>query len=72
MTEFESLDIAIQMLFLAGKHFYPITHDITRAAIDAEFDGLRYPSYFSMLRTGIMPFETTLGISHRRVSQWPP
>jgi hypothetical protein len=28
-----------------------------------------YPSYFSLLRTGAMPFETAYGISHRRLPQ---
>ena len=29
-----------------------------------------YPSYFSMLRNGVKPFETTYGISHRRIPQY--
>lgn len=68
-TEFESLDMAVHMLFLAGNHSYEITRDIARAVHAAEFDGLVYPSYFSLLRTGGMPFETTYGISHRRIPQ---
>jgi hypothetical protein len=66
-TEFESLDMAVHMLFLAGKHAYSITRDIALAAHKAGFDGLVYPSYFSLLRTGGMPFETVLGMSHRRI-----
>jgi hypothetical protein len=66
-TEFESLDMAVHMLFLAGKHSYVITREIALAARSAGYDGLVYPSYFSLLRTGGMPFETTFGISHRRV-----
>jgi hypothetical protein len=69
VTEFESLDMAVHMLFLAGKHSYEITREIARAAHAAGYDGVVYPSYFSLLRTGGMPFETTYGISHRRVPQ---
>jgi hypothetical protein len=69
-TEFESLDLAVHMLFLAGKHSYEITREITLAAHAAGFDGLIYPSYFSMLKAGTMPFETTYGISHRRIKQY--
>ena len=68
-TEFESLDMAVHMLFLAGKHSYDITRDIARAVHAARYDGIVYPSYFSLLRTGGMPFETSYGISHRRFSQ---
>lgn len=69
VTEFDSLDMAVHMLFLAGAHAYPITREIARAAHSAGFDGLVYPSYFSLLRTGAMPFETAYGISHRRFKQ---
>jgi len=69
VTEFESLDMAIHMLFLAGKHSYEITREIARAAHAAAYDGLVYPSYFSLLRTGGMPFETAYGISHRKFPQ---
>ncbi len=67
MTEFESLDMAVHMLFFAGKHSYEISRAIAVAAKSAAFDGLIYPSYFSSLRTGAMPFETSYGISLRRV-----
>jgi len=66
VTEFESLDMAVHMLFLAGEHAYEITRDIAVAAREAGYDGLIYPSYFSLLRTGTMPFETRYGISVRR------
>lgn len=66
VTEFESLDMAVHMLFLAGKHTYGIIREIALAARKAGFDGLIYPSYFSLIRLGIMPFQTTYGISHRR------
>lgn len=70
VSEFESLDLAVTMLFLAGEHSYPITRDIAWAARCAGFDGLVYPSYFSLLRNGVKPFETTYGISHRRIPQY--
>lgn len=69
VTEFESLDMAVHMLFLAGKHSYEIARDIARAAHSVGYDGVVYPSYFSLLRSGGMPFETTYGISHRRVPE---
>lgn len=68
VTEFDSLDMAVHMLFLAGEHSYEITREVARAAQAAGYDGLVYPSYFSLLRTGGMPFETTLGMSLRRIS----
>jgi len=66
VTEFESLDLAVHMLFLAGKHAYEITRAVAAAARDAGFDGLIYPSYFSLLRTGAAPFATIYGISIRK------
>lgn len=66
VTEFESLDMAVHMLFLAGNHAYGIIREIAHAAKKAGFNGLIYPSYFSLIRLGVMPFQTTYGISHRR------
>ncbi|WP_174902155.1 RES family NAD+ phosphorylase [Burkholderia pseudomultivorans] len=66
VTEFESLDMAIHMLFLAKSHSYDISRDIAIAARNASFDGVIYPSYFSLLRTGGRPFETVYGLSLRR------
>ena len=66
-NEFESLDMAVHMLFLAGGHSYEICNAIAIAAAEYGYDGLVYPSYFSLLQTGQIPFETTLGISHRRI-----
>ncbi|MDT8999985.1 RES family NAD+ phosphorylase [Paucibacter sp. APW11] len=66
VTEFESLDIAIHMLFLARSHSYDISRAIALAAKDAGFDGLIYPSFFSLVRTGGHPFETAYGLSLRR------
>lgn len=70
ITEFESLDMAIHMLFLAGKHSYDITRNVATVARNAGFDGLIYPSYFSLLRLGAMPLRTTYGLSHRRIPQF--
>lgn len=70
VTEFESLDLTVHMLFLAGKHSYPIARNISRAAASAGFDGIIYPSYFSLLRLGAMPFQTTYGLSHRIIPQF--
>ena len=69
VTTFESLDMAVHMLFLAGKHSYQIAREIALGVHNAGFDGIIYPSYFSLLRTGGMPFETVYGISHRRMEQ---
>lgn len=66
VTEFESLDMAIHMLFLAKSHSYEISREIAVAARRAGFDGAIYPSYFSLLRTGGRPFETAYGLSLRR------
>lgn len=66
VTEFESLDMAIHMLFLARSHSYEISRAISLAAKHAGFDGLIYPSFFSLIRTGGHPFETAYGLSLRR------
>jgi hypothetical protein len=65
VTEFESLDMALHMLFLAGRHSYEVSREIANAAHKCGFDGLVYPSYFTLLRTGATPFETIYGLSHR-------
>lgn len=67
-TEFESLDIAVHMLFLAGDHAYDICREIALHVRSAGFDGIVYPSYFSLVRTGAMPFDTIYGISIRRIA----
>jgi len=69
VTEFESLDLAVHMLFLAGKHSYEISREIARAARSEGFDGIIYPSYFSLLRNGVMPFPAIYGISTRLIPQ---
>lgn len=65
----ENLDHAMVMLFLAGSHAYPVSRAIARAAHDAGYDGLVYPSFFSMLRNGVQPFESYLGLSKRSIPQ---
>lgn len=69
-TEFESLDMAVHMLFVAGQHAYPITQQIAISAQQAGFDGIIYPSFFSRMRTGIFPFDTVYGISVRRIPEY--
>jgi hypothetical protein len=69
VTEFESLDLAIYMLFLAGKHSYEISRAIALHAKKNGLDGIIYPSYFSMLRTGSLPIETAYGLSLRRYAR---
>jgi len=39
---------------------------IAIAAKGSGFDGLIYPSYFSLVRTGARPFDTAYGLSVRR------
>ncbi|MGN6603618.1 MAG: RES family NAD+ phosphorylase [Ginsengibacter sp.] len=68
-SEFESLDMAIHFLFLAGKHSYPICREIARKIQEQGYDGIVYPSYFSYVRTGAFPFETVYGISIRQIAQ---
>jgi hypothetical protein len=65
-TEFESLDMAVHMLFLAGKHSYDISREIARATRKAGFAGMIYSSYFSLVLTGAVPFQTAYGRSVRR------
>ena len=65
VTEFESLDLAVYMLFLAGEHSYEITRKISIAASNAGFHGVIFPSYFGYLRLGCNPFETTYGLMNR-------
>lgn len=65
VTSFESLDMAVHLLFLASNHAYPLTRAIASTATVAGFDGILFPSYFSMLRTGQPFLETAYGLSTR-------
>ena len=68
----EDLDHAMVMLFLAGPHAYPTSRAIACAACDKGFDGLIYPSFFSMLRNGVYPFESYFGLSVRSIPELRP
>ncbi len=70
VSEFERLDLAVNMLFLAGPHSYEICRSIAKAACEANFDGIIYPSYFSMVRSGSIPYEATWGLAHRGIVQF--
>jgi len=65
-TEFESLDLSVLMLFLANQHAYKVLQKLSNFIKASGFDGIIYPSYFSMLKTGNLPFETVIGMSNRR------
>jgi hypothetical protein len=67
VTEFESLDLTIHMLFLAGDYSYDISREIAISASKKGFDGIIYPSYFSLIRTGAEPYPTIYGMSIRRL-----
>ena len=54
-TPFESLNIAMQFLFAAESHSYPITQAISEAALRKGFDGIWYPSYFSLVKENSVP-----------------
>lgn len=66
VSSFESLDMAVHLLFFAPSDSYPITRAIANAAVQAGFDGIIFPSYFSLLRTGSPFLETAYGLSTRR------
>ena len=68
----EDLDHAMVMLFLAQPHAYPISRAIACAARDAGYDGLLYPSFFSMLRKGGQPLESYFGLSNRTIPELRP
>ena len=71
--EFESLDLAVHMLFYAPEHSYPSSRAIAIAAMTSGFDGIVYPSYFSQVRSGLMPAETIgYGISIRNAARHFP
>jgi hypothetical protein len=48
VTEFDSLDMAVHMLFHAAPHSYAACRAIATAPSRAAYDGVAYPSYFSM------------------------
>ena len=68
-TEFDSLDLAVLFVFLAGKHAYDIARSFADAADVVGYDGIVYPSYFSRARSGAETVETVYGLSGRRIEQ---
>jgi len=67
VDEFNSIDLAMHFLFLAGEHSYPICSRIAHSIKNEGYDGIIYPSYFSFIRTGATPFETINGMSVRHL-----
>lgn len=67
-SEFESLDMAVHMLFMDGKNSYEVSKEIAVAIKNAGLDGIIYPSYFSSIQTGAQPLETIGGVSIRMLS----
>ncbi|MGV6875985.1 hypothetical protein ACUSIJ_25275 [Pseudochelatococcus sp. B33] len=57
--------MAIHLLFLAASHSYPVSRAIAAAAVQGGFDGILFPSYFSLLRTDQPFLETAFGLSTR-------
>jgi hypothetical protein len=64
-TSFESLDLAVSMLFSAGEHSYPICRKIALHAFKYGYNGIIYPSYYSSLRMGTSALPTYRGIPIR-------
>lgn len=54
-TPFDDMDTAIKYLFSAGPRSYKLTRAIAVAARERGFDGLYYPSYFSLLKPSPVP-----------------
>jgi RES domain-containing protein len=49
-SPFESYNLAMRYLFAAESHSYPITQAIGQSVMSAGFDGIWYPSYFSLVK----------------------
>ncbi len=69
VNPFESLDIALHYIFRAGNYSYEITRTLARSALNAGYDGILFPSYFSSLRAGAPVFETLWGLPTRSFPQ---
>jgi hypothetical protein len=54
-TGFESLNMAIHMIFRAEEHSYKLSKHIAKAAKNAGFNGILYPSYFSQIKKSAFP-----------------
>lgn len=63
----QSLGNALHLLFLAGENSYAILRSIALECLRRGFDGLAYPSFFSLLRTGGDALENVYGIPARRI-----
>lgn len=59
VTEFESLNISLIMLFYAGKHSYEILRLLSLEAYKKGFDGIIFPSFFTQARLGALPSPST-------------
>jgi len=68
VTDFESLDIAVNMLFFTGKNTYEITREIALIVNQAGFDGLVYPSFFSLFRSKANHLDSMCGKSVPSIS----
>lgn len=65
--DFKSLYLSIQMLFLSGKHSYDILRELGFYIKKLNFDGILYPSYFSLIKIGKNLLSDFLGLSIRNV-----
>jgi hypothetical protein len=55
MSPFESIALALRFLFSAEAHSYPHTQLIAEQAAAAGYEGLVYPSYFSLVKATSVP-----------------
>lgn len=69
-TPFESLDMAVSMLFGASSHAYEICQDIALEALRRGFDGIIYPSYFTGLNSGFDRLGTCYELPIRSLPQF--
>jgi RES domain len=65
-TPFQSLYIAVRLIFSAEEHSYHIGHAIARAAQSTGLDGIAYPSYFSSLKRDQIPNLALFGYPVKR------
>lgn len=71
VTPFESLDMAISLLFGATSHSYEICQELAKEARVKGFDGIIYPSYYTELQSGVEKFGgTSFGLPHRWLPQF--
>lgn len=70
VTPFESLDVAVSILFEANEHSYEICQDVAREALKRGYDGIVYPSYFSELQSGLRKFESNFSLLLRSIPKF--